>query len=81
MGERFPVATYRDMVRVAKKLGFFFFRSAKGGHEIWRRPSDGRYTTIPRWGSRALKRKTVKSILNDFCIEPAEFIKLKKGKK
>jgi predicted RNA binding protein YcfA (HicA-like mRNA interferase family) len=68
MGERFPVATYRDMVRVAKKLGFFFFRSAKGDHEIWRRPSDGRYTTM-------------KSILDDFCIKPAEFIKLKKGKK
>lgn len=81
MGERFPAATYRDIIRVAKKLGFFFFRSAKGDHEIWRRSSDGRYATIPQWGNRTLKRKTVKSILDDFCIEPAEFIRLKKGKR
>jgi len=80
MGERFPVATYRDLVRVAKKLGFFFYRSAKGDHEIWRRASGGQYTTIPNWGSRILKRKTLKAIIGDFGITPKEFLKLRKGK-
>ena len=81
MGGRFPIAIYRDVVRVARKLGFLLYRSGKGDHEVWRRPSDGRYTTIPNWGSRALKRKTLKSILEDFGITPDEFIKLRKGKR
>ena len=80
MGERFPAATYRDIVRVARKLGFVFIRAAKGDHEIWRRPSDGRYTTIPNWGKRVLKRKTLKGILEEFCITPNDFIRLRKGK-
>lgn len=80
MGQHFPVANYRDITRVAKKLGFLFFRSGKGDHEIWRRFSDGRYTTIPNWGNKSLKRKTLKSIFNDFNISPAEFLSLKRGK-
>lgn len=31
---RFPVAKYRDVIRVAKKLGFSFYKMAKGDHEI-----------------------------------------------
>jgi predicted RNA binding protein YcfA (HicA-like mRNA interferase family) len=41
MGEKFPQANYRDVTKVAKKLGFYFYREAKGSHEIWRR-EDGR---------------------------------------
>ena len=81
MSRRFPQVTYRDASRVAKKLGFLFYRSGKGDHEIWRRPADGRYTTIPNWGSKNLKRKTIKSILEDFEISPEEFSKLKHGKR
>jgi len=77
MGKRFPVANYRQVVRVARKLGFYFCRQAKGSHEIWRRDSDGRQTTIPNHGSKPLKRKTLKSILKDFGISPEEFSRLK----
>jgi len=71
------VANYYQIVRVAKKLGFYFCRQAKGSHEIWRRDSDGRQTTIPNHGSKPLKRKTLKSILKDFGITPEEFLRLK----
>ena len=71
------MANYYQIVRVAKKLGFYFCRQAKGSHEIWRRDSDGRQTTIPNHGSKPLKRKTLKSILKDFGITPEEFLRLK----
>jgi predicted RNA binding protein YcfA (HicA-like mRNA interferase family) len=77
MSKRFPVANYRQVTKVAKKLGFYFCRQAKGSHEIWRRDSDGRQTTIPNHGSKPLKRKTLKSILKDFRITSEEFSQLK----
>ena len=80
MGEKFPQANYRDITKVAKKLGFCFYRQAKGSHEIWQKPNS-RYTTIPRHGSKSIKRKTFKGILEDLQITSKEFIKLRKGKK
>ncbi len=77
MRKRFPAVNYRQVVKVAKKLGFCFCRQAKGSHEIWRRDSDGRQTTIPNHGPKPLKRKTLKSILKDFGITPEEFLRLK----
>lgn len=79
MSEKFPQAAYYDIVKVAKKLGFYLYRQAKGSHEIWRR-DDGRYTTIPRHASHTIKRKTLKGIFIDLQISPKEFIKLRKGK-
>jgi predicted RNA binding protein YcfA (HicA-like mRNA interferase family) len=75
MGRRFPVVNYCQVVKVAKKLGFYFCRQAKGSHEIWRRDSDSRQTTIPNHGSESIKRKTLKSILKDCEITIEEFLK------
>ncbi len=80
MGDKFPQADYRDIVKAAKKLGFSFYRQGKGSHEIWRR-ADGRYTTIPRHSSKSIKRKTLKGIFEDFQITAKEFIQLRQGKK
>lgn len=80
MGGIFPIASYRDIARVAKKLGFVLYRQAKGSHEIWRREHDGIQTTIPNHGSKDLKRKTIKAIIIDFDITIEEFQKLRKGK-
>ncbi len=80
MGKKFPQSNYRNIIKVAKKLGFYFYRSAKGSHEIWRR-ADGCYTTIPHHGSKSIKRKTLKGIFKDLQITHQEFIKLRKGKK
>lgn len=78
MPKRFPAVIYKDVVKVAKKIGFYFCRYAKGSHEIWRRDSDGRQTTIPNHGKKAIKRRTVKSILEDFKISIDEFSKFLK---
>jgi len=52
MGLKFPAVNYRQVTRVAKKLGFYFYREAKGSHEIWRRDADGRQTTIHNHGKQ-----------------------------
>jgi len=77
MSKRFPTANYRQVIKIAKKVGFSFCRQSKRSHEIWRRDSDSRQTTIPNHGSKPLKRKTLKSILKDFGITIEEFLKLK----
>ena len=77
MGKKFPIVNYRQVVKVAKKLGFYLCREAKGSHEIWRRDSDGQQTTIPKHGSKIIKRKTIKSILKDFGITVDDFSRLR----
>ncbi|MFC1613229.1 type II toxin-antitoxin system HicA family toxin [Patescibacteria group bacterium] len=80
MGNKFPTANYHDVIKVAKKLGFYFCRQAKGSHEIWRRDEDVRQTTIPNHGKKTIKRRTLKAILEDFQISGKNFIDFKKGK-
>ena len=77
MSKKFPAVNYRDVSKTAKKLGFYFYRQAKGNHKIWRRNSDGRQTTIPNHGKKIIKRRTFKAILEDFQISAEEFVKLK----
>ena len=80
MSQRFPQANYYDITKVAKKLGFIFFRQAKGSHEIWRRP-DGRYLTVHNHGKKMIKRKTFKGMLDDLEVSAEKFVVLRKGKK
>lgn len=77
MGIRFPNANYRQVAKVARSLGFYLFRQGKGSHEVWKRDSDNRFTTLPNHGTKSLKRKTLKAILEDLQISPEEFLKLK----
>ena len=78
MSTKFPVLNYKQTAKVAKHLGFYLVRQAKGSHEIWRRDSDRKQTTIPNHGSKTMKRKTLKAILDDFEITPEGLIKILK---
>ena len=77
MSKKLPAVTDREVIKVAKKLGFTFYRQAKGSHEVWRRVSDGRHTVIPRHAGKTIKRKTLKSIIDDFGITIEEFNELR----
>ena len=77
MSKKLPTVTDREVIKVAKKLGFTFYRQAKGSHEVWRRVSDGRHTVIPRHAGKIIKRKTLKSIIDDFGITVEEFNELR----
>ena len=77
MNKKLPAVTDREVIKVAKKLGFTFYRQAKGSHEVWRRVSDGRHTVIPGHAGKIIKRKTLKSIIDDFGITAEEFNELR----
>lgn len=76
MKRKFPVVNYRQITRVAKKLGFYLYKNTRGSHEIWKKDDVDVYTTIPNHGSTPLKRKTLKSIIKDFGITVDVFSKL-----
>ena len=78
MSERFPIASYKEVAKVARKLGFTFYRSGKGSHEVWRRERDGRQTTIHNHGRKPIKRRTLKAMFEDMDITWQKFNELLK---
>jgi predicted RNA binding protein YcfA (HicA-like mRNA interferase family) len=77
MNPKLPVATDKEVIRVARKLGFEFYRQAKGSHEIWVRRSDGSRIIVPRHAGKTIKKRTMKRILEGLEILPEEFYELK----
>lgn len=75
MSPKFPVATAKDVVRVAEKLGFEF-RRQRGSHAIYVRARDNARVTIPMHAKSDLKRKTLRGIINDLGITVEEFVNL-----
>jgi predicted RNA binding protein YcfA (HicA-like mRNA interferase family) len=66
-----PVATAKDLVRVAERLGFVF-RRQRGGHAIYVRQSDQARVVITMHKGE-LKRKTLRAIIQDLKISVEEF--------
>ena len=77
MSPKLPVATDKEVIKVAKKLGFEFYRQAKGSHEVWVRHSDGSRIIVPRHAGKTIKKDTMKRILDGLGISPKEFYELK----
>ena len=65
--------TYRALVKKLRHLGCEFVRPAAGSHEIWWRPADKRFTTIPRHGNRDIPPGTLRAIVRDLGIPHSEF--------
>jgi predicted RNA binding protein YcfA (HicA-like mRNA interferase family) len=77
MSPKLPVATDREVIKVARRLGFEFYRQAKGSHEIWVRHSDGSRIIVPRHAGKTIRKDTMKRILDGLGISPEEFYELK----
>lgn len=60
---------YAKLTKKLKKLGFIFFRQAKGSHEIWMREIDQRIITIPKHGNKDLKKGTLNQICKDAGVK------------
>ncbi len=75
MSPKLPVATAKDVVRVATRLGFEFRRQS-GSHAIYVRGSDHARVVIPMHSGQALKRKTLRGIIEDLKITVEEFVDL-----
>lgn len=64
--------SYREVTRKLQKLGFEFYRSGKGDHEIWFNSVTNLRTTIPH--HREIKEGTLRNILKQAQIEVEDFL-------
>ncbi|OGZ31792.1 MAG: hypothetical protein A3H02_01925 [Candidatus Niyogibacteria bacterium RIFCSPLOWO2_12_FULL_41_13] len=74
---KLPIVKARELIRVLRKLGFEEFHRV-GSHAQFKR-GDGRRTTVPIHSGKDIKKKTLKSILDDLEISIKEFIKILKS--
>ena len=70
-----PQVKAKDVVRVAKKLGFELDRQ-KGSHAIFYRFSDKARIVIPMHAGLDIKPKTLQGIIDDMQITPEQFKEL-----
>ena len=75
MNPLLPQLKARDVIRVAKKLGFEFDRQS-GSHAIYYRKSDKRRIVVPVHPTKDIRPKTLYGIIKDMGIEPEDFKKL-----
>ncbi len=70
-----PQVKAKDLIRVAKQLGFELDRQ-KGSHAIFYRPSDKARVVIPVHAGRDIKPKTLQGIIDDMRITPEKLKEL-----
>lgn len=70
-----PQVKAKDLIRVAKQIGFELDRQ-KGSHAVFYRPSDKARVVIPIHSGRDIKPKTLRGIIDDMRITPEEFKEL-----
>lgn len=75
MNPKLPVVRAREVIRVAKKLGFVVDRQ-KGSHAVYYRQRDGARIVIPMHANKDLKPKTIAGILEDMGVTPEDFVNL-----
>ena len=66
--------SYLEVTQKMRRLGFEFYRSAKGDHEIWLNPVTRLKTTIPH--HREIKEGTLRNILKQAGIDVDDFLNI-----
>jgi mRNA interferase HicA len=66
---------YRQVERKLKKLGCIELKSKGGSHRKWINPVANRGAPIPDWGSRDLKKGTLRAAIKQLGLEWEEFEK------
>ncbi len=64
--------SYQLVTKKLRKLGFEFYRQAKGDHEIWVNTNSNLRTTIPH--HREIKEGTLRNILKQANISVDDFL-------
>ena len=72
MSPKLPVVTDKDLARVVLRLGFQF-RRQRGSHAIYIRAADHARVVIPMHAGAAIKRKTLRAIIQDLKLTVDEF--------
>lgn len=75
MSPLLPQVKAKDLIRVAKQLGFELDRQ-KGSHAVFYRPSDKARVVIPVHAGRDIKPKTLHGIIDDMRITSEKFKEL-----
>lgn len=55
---------HSELIRMLQKAGCLLKRNG-ASHDVWVNPKTGATTAVPRHGSKEIKKKTAKSILDD----------------
>jgi predicted RNA binding protein YcfA (HicA-like mRNA interferase family) len=63
--------SYQEVTRKMRKLGFQFYRSGKGDHEIWLNPETNFRTVISH--HKEIREGTLRNILRQGGIEIEDF--------
>jgi predicted RNA binding protein YcfA (HicA-like mRNA interferase family) len=66
--------SYQEVTRKLRKLGFEFYRSGKGDHEIWFNPDTKQKTTVPH--HREIKEGTLRNILKQGQVDVEDFLEI-----
>ena len=66
--------SYRDVVKVLKRLEFAQCRRAKGSHQIWKHDYEDRFTTVPFRQGKDIPEGTLRHILDQAGISKEEFL-------
>lgn len=64
---------YEEVAQKLRRLGFVFFRHARGSHEVWRHQDTGARATIPHH-SRPMSEGTLRAILREAGVTVEEFL-------
>jgi predicted RNA binding protein YcfA (HicA-like mRNA interferase family) len=64
-----------EVVRRLRRTGFVFDRQRKSSHQIWRNPTTGARTTVPRHPGN-LPEGTVRAIIKQAGLSIDEFLEL-----
>lgn len=67
--------SYKDAIKIARKLNFSFRRSTSGSHEVWWNEKTRKTCVIPH--HREIVPNTVRSMIKQMGVTEEEFIKLK----
>lgn len=71
MGQRFPICSASDVIRVLRRQGFVKI-GQKGSHQKWRHP-DGRQVIVAVHGSKPIPIGTLKSIIEGTKLSVDDF--------
>lgn len=72
---RLPILKARDLMKVAKQLGFIY-EVTHGSHFIFRRPTDGKMLSVPSHKGKDLGRGITYAIIKQMDLTVNEFQKL-----
>lgn len=76
MSTRYPVVNSKQIVRVLEKVGFVFVRQTGSSHAIYKHKTNNKRTVVPIHSGVSLKRRTLKSILDDAGLNTNELRQL-----